>query len=163
MPGETWLAAAEIRHLAPGGTLTFNPDTLGLPAIRFPRPGRAIWYCMALLDPRTTITLTMTRTAMTLYGPVVMLTDAARAQPVALSLDRRGKAEPPAETPSIKRAEFQSPLLTAFWGHPITLRAGVVLPPGLRHGPKAPLSNRLPHPRLRRRLHRSLAGRSGVS
>src|SRR5438132_934497 len=54
----------------------------------------------------------------------------ARAAPVALSLDRRTSSTfKPVDTNSVKLAEFRSPLLSAFWGRPITMRAGVVLPP----------------------------------
>src|SRR5262249_16025234 len=35
----------------------------------------------------------------------------------------------PADTENIKLVEFQSPLLSKFWGRAITMRAGVVLPP----------------------------------
>ena len=35
----------------------------------------------------------------------------------------------PVDTETIKLVEFVSPMLSKFWGRPITMRAGVVLPP----------------------------------
>ena len=135
VPGETWLAAAEVRHVAPGGTVEFNPDTLAYPQA-FSKAGPGTWYCMALLDPSHDYAY-HDLDADDLYGPVVTLTDAARARPIALSLDRRAAPQtPPAETASIKRVSFQSRLLSAFWGRPILMHAAVVLPPGYGADPK---------------------------
>ncbi len=134
VPGETWLAAAEVRRVAPGGVVTFNPDTLAYPQ-PFSSAGPGTWYCMALMDPTHDYAY-HDEDADDLYGPVVTLTDADRAAPVALSLDRREDSPAPAETPSVKRVAFQSRLLSAFWGRPIFLRAAVVLPPGYESDPK---------------------------
>ena len=134
VPGETWLAAAEVRHLVPGQTISFDPDALAYPK-PFSQAGPGTWYCMALLDQDHNYAY-HDQDADDYYGPLVVLNDAARAQPVALSLDRQGKPDAPADTASIKRMEFTSPLLSAFWGRPITLRAGVLLPPGYDKDPK---------------------------
>ena len=127
VPGQTWLAAAEVRHFAPGQTITFNTDALAYPK-PFSKAGPGTWHCMALLDPTHNYAY-HDQDSNDLYGPAVTLTDAGRAHPVALSLDRRDKPDTPAETQSIKRVEVVSPLLSAFWGRPITMHAGVVLPP----------------------------------
>ena len=134
IPGETWLAAAEVRNLTPGGTVSFDPDTLAYPK-PFSQAGLGTWYCMALLDQDHNYAY-HDQDADDYYGPLVTLTDADRAQPVALVLDRQGKPDAPADTPSIKRMEFTSPLLSAFWGRPIVMRAGVVLPPDYDKDPK---------------------------
>lgn len=134
VPGETWLAAAEVRHVAPGGTVEFNPDTLAYPQ-PFSKSGPGTWYCMALLDPTHDYAY-HDQDDDDVFGPVVELTDAARAAPIALALDRRGTSKLPAETASVKRVSFQSPLLSAFWGRPIFLHATVVLPPSYDADPK---------------------------
>jgi S-formylglutathione hydrolase FrmB len=128
VPGETWLAAAEVRHVAPGGTIAFDPDALAYPK-PFSQAGPGTWYCMALLDQDHNYAY-HDQDADDFYGPIVTLTDADRIHPITLTLDRRGKPDALADKPSIKRMEFQSPLLSDFWGRPIVMRAGVVLPPG---------------------------------
>ncbi len=134
VPGETWLAAAEVRHLAPGQTITFDPDTLAYPK-PFSQAGPGAWYCMALLDQDHNYAY-HDQDPDDYYGPLAVLTDAARTQPIALTLDRQGKPDVPADTPSIKHADFLSPILSAFWGRPITMHAAVVLPPDYDKDPK---------------------------
>ena len=134
VPGETWLAAAEVRNLTPGGTVFFDPDALAYPK-PFSQAGPGTWYCMALLDQDHNYAY-HGQDADDYYGPLVTLTDADRAQPVVLTLDRQGKPDAPADTASIKRTEFTSPLLSAFWGRPIVMRAGVILPPDYDKDPK---------------------------
>ena len=134
VPGETWLAAAEVRHLTPGQTITFDPDTLAYPK-PFSQAGPGAWYCMALLDQDHNYAY-HDQDPDDYYGPLAVLTDAARTQPIALTLDRQGKPDAPADTPSIKHADFLSPLLSAFWGRPITMHAAVVLPPDYDKDPK---------------------------
>ena len=56
-----------------------------------------------------------------------------KVTPTVLTLKGRPEPIPPdqvAETDRIKLIEFESPLLSAFWGRPIKMRAGIVLPPG---------------------------------
>jgi len=134
VPGETWLAAAEVRHLAPGQTIKVDPDALAYPK-PFSQAGPGTWYCMALLDPSHDYAY-HDQDADDAYGPIVALSDADRARPVALALDRQGEPRAPADTASIKRVEFTRPLLSAFWGRPIVMRAGVVLPPDYGRDPK---------------------------
>src|SRR5262249_14040728 len=76
-----------------------------------------------------------------LYGPVIAASalDPAHALPIALTLDRRTEAGfKPVETDNVRLADFRSPLLSAFWGRPITMRAGVVLPPNGAPGRRYP-------------------------
>ena len=49
----------------------------------------------------------------------------------------------------------QSPLLTAFWGHPVSIKAWVVLPPGYSETEQRALSDRVLDTRLRRQLWNS--------
>jgi enterochelin esterase-like enzyme len=66
-----------------------------------------------------------------LYSKVVKVENLnpAAIDPVDLVLERKAPSRPrPADTETVKLAEFQSPLLSKFWGRPITMRAGVVLP-----------------------------------
>ena len=72
-----------------------------------------------------------------LYGAVVTVRlDPGHAHPVALTLDTPSRDWFPKDTHSIKKVEFLSPALTAFWGRPIVMRAGIVLPPDYGKDPQ---------------------------
>lgn len=72
-----------------------------------------------------------------LVGPAVLVhLDPARGGSVALGLSRRlPPEEMPKDSESIQYIKLQSPLLSAFHGRPIDLRAGVVLPRGFDREP----------------------------
>jgi S-formylglutathione hydrolase FrmB len=129
LPGPTWLAAMEVPRLAPGQAFEFDADRLAYPRpFSQAPPGRR--RCMALLDPDHSYPYTG-RNDGDLYGPVVGMPDPDPAAPVTLLLSRR--VEPPAalgDTAFVRGVEVESELLAAFWGRPVRMRAGVVLPPG---------------------------------
>ena len=129
-PSDTWVAAMKVERLLPGQLLRFDPDRCAYPR-PFSEAGKGTAHFMAFLD---------TGHSYAYFGPrrggiasavvTVPDLDAADAEPIALSLDRLVPRPPrPADTPSVKLAALQSPLLSAFWGRPITVQAGVVLPP----------------------------------
>jgi S-formylglutathione hydrolase FrmB len=126
----TWIAAAEVTHMLPGQTIEFNPDLKAYPR-PFSQAYPGTYQLMALLDPDHSYAYSGQNEG-DLYGPVIKVENMnpADTSPIELVLDRR--TEPPlkvADREGIKLAEFQSPLLTCFWGRPIKMRAGVVLPP----------------------------------
>jgi len=133
----TWIAASEVEHLAPGGYLDFDPNR-----IAFPEPlGNAkagTYRVMALLDPNHSYPY-HGQDEGDLSSNVVKIekVDSIDSQPVELSLSRvtpyRGVKT--TDTQQIKLVEFESPSLTAFWGRPIVMRAGVVLPPNYSKEP----------------------------
>jgi len=131
IPGGTWLAAVELTHLGAGETHVFDPDTLA-----YPHPFSAAklgnYQVMALLDVDHSY-------AYSGEGPgdlkssvlAVANLDPAAAAPVDLTLSKVNAVEPaPADTEDIKLVEFTSSALSDFWGRPIRMQAGVVLPPG---------------------------------
>src|SRR5256885_5111573 len=129
VPGETWLAAMEARWLIPGRAFEFDPDQLAFPhPFSHAKPGS--YQFMALLDTDHSYAYTG-QNAGDLCGPVVAVPalDPMHAAPVALALDRRTGATLLPKAATVKLAEFRSPLLSAFWGRPIVMRAGVILPP----------------------------------
>jgi len=136
VPGDVAVAAGELDFLASGATYAFNPDEKC-----FPRPfssyvkGR--YQFMALLDTDYSFVYSGLGPG-DLYSPVVVKEelDPAAAPPVVLPLTRMEAERRLADTSSVRLAEFRSPLLSAFWGRPITMRAGVVLPPAWRAGGK---------------------------
>jgi pimeloyl-ACP methyl ester carboxylesterase len=137
VPGATGLAAMEIEYLAPGESITFDPDVKAYPQ-PFSRlkPGR--YQFMAHLDPDHSLPYTGPNEG-DLWGPVVFFEyiNPACTREVFLALNRRiGPGRQLRENSSIKLVEFTSPLLTEFWGRPITMRAGIVLPKDFDADPK---------------------------
>jgi S-formylglutathione hydrolase FrmB len=130
LPGRTHLAAMEVEYWEPGNAVDFDPDIHAFPK-PFSQMNVADYYCMALLDQDHSLPYSG-EDGDDLYGPVIELPalNPADTRPVALTIDRRMNPDPHFnDTENIKSAEFQSPLLSAFWGRPIIMKAGVVLPP----------------------------------
>jgi hypothetical protein len=131
VPGATWVAAMEVEHLAPGASVEFDPDRKAYPR-PFSQAPAGDWQAMALLDPDHSYARTRQNKG-DLYSEVIEIKalNPAAAEPVLLALTRHteGRAAP-ADTPNLKLVEYESPRLSAFWGRAITMRAGVVLPPG---------------------------------
>jgi hypothetical protein len=130
LPDRTRLAAMEIEYWEPGKSVDFDPDIHAYP-MPFSRMEEGSYQCMALLDQDHSLPYNG-EDGDDLYGPVLSLgiLNPADAAPIALTIDRKMNPDPQfKDTEIIKSAEFQSPLLSAFWGRPITMKAGVVLPP----------------------------------
>lgn len=130
VPGATWLAAMEIEHFAPGATVEIDPDLKAYPQ-PFSKAHSGDYQFMAVLDPDHTFARGGQDPG-DLFGPVVQIKqlDPANAEPVALILNKltEPRRQPP-ESPNARLVEFESRLLSEFWGRPIVMRAAVVLPP----------------------------------
>jgi pimeloyl-ACP methyl ester carboxylesterase len=128
---KVWVAAREIRNLAPGETVEINADDLAYPA-PFSTAAAGDYQIMALLDldhsfPYSEVGAGDLRSVVV----SVRALKPGEAPPQKLVLSKRLEDEHPVnDTESIKLVTFQSPVLSAFWGRPITMRAAVVLPPG---------------------------------
>ena len=130
-PGDTWVAAVEVERLAPGGSVEFDPGRKAFPR-PFSEAPAGDYQAMALLDPDHSYARTRQNEG-DLYSLVIAVKglNPASAEPVPLTLTRRTEARPkPADTANVKLVEYTSDLLSVFWGRPIAMRAGVVLPPG---------------------------------
>ncbi len=139
-PTDAWVCAREVHDLAPGAAVEVNADE-----IAYPKPFSAlptgIYEAQALLDVNHDYNYKQ-RGPQDWTSPVVMLAGwkpGISAEPV-LSLDRRVIEDPQraAAFTKLKEAatsdiaqyeEFESPLLTRFWGHSTKIKAWVVLPP----------------------------------
>ena len=137
IPGSTWVAATEVEHFAPGATIELNPDLKAFPK-PFSQAKPGTYQVMALLDPNHTYAyhgedegdLTSAVVKVESLNP-------ADAKPVELTITRATPARSKiAGAENVKLVEFQSPMLTKFWGRAITMRAGAVLPPGYGKDPK---------------------------
>lgn len=138
IPGAVWIAAVEVEHLAAGGTIEVDPDLKAYPR-PFSEAKPGAYQVMALLDPDHTYAYHGEDEG-DLASAVRKLENLnpAGTAPVELTLSRRLPARfKPADTENIKLIEFQSPLLTRFWGRPIRMRAGVALPPNYAKDAKA--------------------------
>ncbi len=135
-PGHVWAAAREIESLAPGGTVEFDPNTGAYPK-PFSDAEPGTYQFMALLDRNHDYVLRGQGSG-DLSSAVVRRVNLApaRTAPIALVLSSEEKlerAEP--NDPAVRVVEYESKLLSAFWGRPIRMRAGVVLPPGYDGNP----------------------------
>jgi enterochelin esterase-like enzyme len=124
-----WMCAVEVTNIAPGQTIEVDPDTLAFPK-RFSEAPTGSYQFMALLDLNHSYAYSGMG-AGDLYSPVVRLVGLHPDQPKAVSfiLSHRSPEMRLRETASRKKVNFKSELLTAFAGHPIEMRAGVILPP----------------------------------
>jgi len=137
IPGSAWIAAMEIEYFAPGATIEFDPDLNAYPK-PFSQAKPGTYQVMALLDRYHTYAyhgedegdLTSAVTQVENLNPM-------ESKPIELTLTR---ATPelfkPADTENVKLVEFQSPMLSKFWGRSIMMRAGVVLPTSYGKDPK---------------------------
>ncbi len=137
VPGSMWIAAMEIEQLAPGGTVDFNPDLKAFPQ-PFSQAKPGTYQFMALLDPNHTYAY-HGQDEGDLSSAVIKVetVNPASNAPIDLTLSRVTPARfTPKDTDAVKLVECESKLLTAFQGRPITMRAGVVLPPGYNSAAK---------------------------
>ena len=140
-PNATWVAARNVHDLDPGASIDIDTDR-----IAFPKPFSDLhsgtYEVQAVLDVDHTYNYSGL-TAGDLISPVVTLRDWTPGQGVEprLSLDKVVPPRAPRKlSPQdrqaamhLRLADEQSAVLTEFWGHPVFIRAWVVLPPGYHH------------------------------
>ncbi len=140
-PESAWVAAREIHDLAPGTAIEFDADELA-----FPKPFSALatgnYEAQAVLDVDHTYNYKqrIPEDWMSDVVPLPSWTPGSGVEPV-ITLDRHPQENPRrAAAMTAARAqvkpgvaqfeESQSSLLSRFWGHPVSIRAWVILPPG---------------------------------
>lgn len=139
-PTETSVAAQEIHDLAPGGAVEIDLDRIAFPAAFSTMP-RGDYELQVVVDEdhnynyggrdaddwESPVTEVKGWQPGAGDEPVLTLSEhpeaGRRAEMVA-------KAEAAAKPGEAEKAEFESPLLTKFWGKPTYIRAWVILPPG---------------------------------
>ncbi len=143
-PTDTWVCAREVRDLAPGSSIEVDADEIAFPRPFSKLPG-GIYEAQAVLDVNHVYNY-RGREPQDWVSPVVMLAGwkpGAAEEPV-LSLERRVVEDPQhsAAFAKLKEAatadvaqeeEWESPLLTRFWGRPTKVKAWVILPPDYAH------------------------------
>lgn len=137
---DTWVAAQEVRDLSPGASVEVDADEIAYPK-PFSSLPPGVYEAQAVLDVKHNYNY-RERAPDDWVSPVVMLAGwkpGAGAEPV-LTLERRIVEDPQhaAAMEKLKQAatsdvaqleEFDSPLLSRFWGHPVKIKAWVILPP----------------------------------
>ena len=143
-PTGTWICAREVRDLNPGDTIEIDADRIAFPH-PFSELNTGVYEAQAVLDVNHDYNY-YGRTIGDWVSPVLTLAGwrpGSEAEPV-LVLDHHPPQSPreaafeklkQAVTPDVAQLqELESPLLTKFWGHPVSLRAWVILPPGYAQG-----------------------------
>jgi S-formylglutathione hydrolase FrmB len=132
-PGATWIAAQEVHDLAPGASVEVNANT-----VAYPKPFRdapaGTWEIQAVLDVDHSYNYGG-RDPSDWESAATALTGAPEP---TLTLDRHPEPNPRTSSaaaltgkPGIaERIDFESPLLSRFWGKSTSVRAWVILPPG---------------------------------
>jgi enterochelin esterase-like enzyme len=143
-PSDTWVAAKEVRNLAPGASVEVDADEIAYPK-PFSSLATGIYETQAVLDVNHNYNY-RERAPDDWVSPVVMLAGwnpGTGAEP-ELTLDRR-IVEDPRHAEALERLkaaatsdvaqlqEFESPVLSRFWGRPVKIRAWVILPPDYEH------------------------------
>jgi S-formylglutathione hydrolase FrmB len=138
---ETFVCAREIRDLAPASSVEVDADEIAYPRA-FSQIAPGTYEVQAVLDVEHAYNY-KERVPEDWVSPVVGVADwkpGVGAEP-ELVLDHHPEPNPQraamlakakeSATPDVARLEeFESPLLTRFWGRPTYIRAWVILPPG---------------------------------
>lgn len=136
---DTWVCAQEVRDLAPGQSVEVDADQAAYPK-PFSQLPSGTYEAQAVLDTDhsynydgrdaddwiSAVTNLGTWHAGSGNEPMLVLDHHAEASPRAAVFEKT-KATVTPDTARLE--EFQSPVLTRFWGRPISIRAWVILPP----------------------------------
>jgi len=140
-PSDTLITAKEIHDLAPGAAVEVDADQLAYPKA-FYDLAAGTYEAQAVLDVDHTYNYSGRGSQDWVSGvlPMPNWSPASGAEPT-LTLDHHPEVNPrqaemlekardEAKPGAAQLEEFKSPLLTRFWGHPMKIRAWIVLPPG---------------------------------
>ena len=130
LPGSTMIAGMDVESITSARFVELDPGRTAFPQ-PFSQAKAGTYQVMALLDPNHSYPY-HGQDEGDLTSQVVTLENLnpADTKPIELTLSRLTPARMKlADTESIKLVEFQSPMLSTFWGRAIKMRAGVVLPP----------------------------------
>lgn len=125
-PEAVYLTGIEIGNLTAEKTIEIDPDLLAFPR-KFSEAPAGEYQIMALLDRDHSYTYDGMG-AGDVYSPVVKATMPGGSIDLTLSKEVPGSITQIPD--NVKVVEFESPMLSAFWGRPVNMRASVILPPG---------------------------------
>lgn len=125
-PDKVWISAMEVDNLSGGGAVDVDADTISYPA-GFSTAPSGEYQVMALLDRKHTFTYYQQPIGGDLMSLVQKVT--MPQADVSLILSKAMPIVTPQAHPNRKIIDFESPMLSAFWGRPVKMQASVVLPP----------------------------------
>lgn len=125
-PGAVWISGTEVANLKPGTPIEIDPDILSYPS-PFASAPAGNYQIFALLDRDHSYTYNGPGSG-DVYSEVVKTTAPFSSAELTLY---KAIPQPKIVVPANARlVEFESPMLSAFWGRPIKMTASVILPPG---------------------------------
>jgi enterochelin esterase-like enzyme len=124
-PEAVYITGMEISNLDANITIEVDPELLAFPR-KFSEAPAGEYQIMALLDSDHSYTYDGVGWG-DLYSPVVKVK--MPAAETVLTLSQRIVKLYPKNPENAKGVEFESPMLSAFWGRPVKMHATVVLPP----------------------------------
>lgn len=122
---DLWIAAKEVPYLAAGGSVELDADELAFPQ-PFSKAPDGEYRFRAVLDTNHTFAYTQEGDDGDLRSETSV--QHLPAANIALTLTQRVN-DPPVPTPHAEPLDFESRLLSEFWGRPVRMRGLVVLPP----------------------------------
>lgn len=147
-PQAVWVAAREVQDLAPGAAIELDADEVASPAAFATIPA-GNYEAQAVLDVDHTYNYSGRgpRDWVSDVLPLANWKAGSGAEPL-LVLDHRAEEDPrraaamanlkDVAKPGIAQLEeFESPVLSRFWGHSVMIGAWVILPPGYADHPGA--------------------------
>ena len=129
-PNAVWVSGIEVNDLSPAKSITFDPDLDRFPS-DFAKAPAGDYQLFALLDRDHSYTYYGADGGDVFSSVVKISLPAASAE---LTLYKTVPQRKPVESGNARIVEFVSPMLSAFWGRPITMQATVLVPPGYANG-----------------------------
>lgn len=124
-PNAVWISGTEVANLEPGKVIEIDPDAISFPSA-FSLAPSGEYQIFALLDRDHSYTYSGVGEG-DIYSVVVK--SAMPAAETALTLSKVVPDRQITVPPNARLIEFESPMLSAFWGRPIKMQATVILPP----------------------------------
>ncbi|MGI8812037.1 MAG: alpha/beta hydrolase [Pyrinomonadaceae bacterium] len=129
-PNAVWISGIEVNDLSPDKPITFDPDVDRFP-FDFAKAPAGDYQLFALLDRDHSYTY-YGADGGDVYSSVTKIT--LPASSAELTLYKTVPERKPVASANARIVEFESPMLSAFWGRPIMMQATVLLPPGYSKG-----------------------------
>jgi enterochelin esterase-like enzyme len=140
-PAATWVAAREVHDLAPGSAIELNADEVAYPK-GFSALSAGDYEAQAVLDVNHSynykervpedwesgVVLLSSWTPGVGADPVFVLDHHPEVNPRRIGMMAMAKSQMKPGEEVLE--EFESPMLSSFWGHSVKIRAWVILPPG---------------------------------
>ncbi|MEP6945859.1 MAG: alpha/beta hydrolase-fold protein [Acidobacteriota bacterium] len=124
-PNAVYVSGTELTDLSSDKAIEINADELSFPTAFSAAPA-GNYLVFALLDRDHSYTYNGPGTG-DIYSPVVKVT--MPSTEAAITLNKAVPERKITVPANARLIEFESPLLSAFWGRPIMMKASVILPP----------------------------------